>query len=111
MTTNEVENPDLFWGIRGGGSNFGVVTEFVLKLHPQRRTVYAGALVFGVHCIEQIVSVTAEWWPKAGGKEAMFQIATVLPDGNVRNEIQSFCQDQTSSFLARCDPFVILQRL
>jgi len=87
LTANEVEHPDLFWGIRGGGSNFGVVTEFVLKLYPQRRTVFAGALIFAPHCLEQIFSVTSEWWPKAGEKEAMFQIATVLPDGNVRRAI------------------------
>ena len=44
-TASESENSDLFWAIRGGGGNFGIVTEFELQLAPVD-TVVAGAIVF-----------------------------------------------------------------
>jgi FAD/FMN-containing dehydrogenase len=42
----EAEHPDLFWAIRGGGGNFGIVTEFEFQLHATGREVLAGPILY-----------------------------------------------------------------
>ncbi|HEV8626120.1 MAG TPA: FAD-binding oxidoreductase [Acidimicrobiia bacterium] len=46
LVASEQENPDLFWGLRGGGGNFGVVTSFEFRLHPVGPTVTAGLVAW-----------------------------------------------------------------
>lgn len=46
LHASEQENPDLFWGVRGGGGNFGVVTNFEYRLHPLDHPVLAGGRLY-----------------------------------------------------------------
>jgi FAD/FMN-containing dehydrogenase len=54
MTANESVNPDLYWGVRGGGGNFGVVTSFEYRLHRVGPTVLAGPIF---HALEKAPEV------------------------------------------------------
>jgi len=51
------ENPDLFWALRGGGGNFGVVTEFEVKLHPVSSVLFGAGVCFG----DDIPAIVQEW--------------------------------------------------
>jgi len=55
------ENPDLYWALRGGGGNFGVVTNFEFQLHPMQRQVIGGEIVFPLERAREIMRFYAEF--------------------------------------------------
>lgn len=59
------ENADLFWGIRGGGGNFGVVTSFEFRLHPMQREVVAGRIIFPISRAGDLLRLYADYAPQA----------------------------------------------
>ena len=59
------EHPDLFWGVRGGGGNFGIVTSFEFKLHPMQRTVIGGDVVFPLKALPGVLKAYADYAPVA----------------------------------------------
>ncbi len=59
------ENPDLFWALRGGGGNFGVVTAFEFQLHEQDRQVISGSYSFPWEEAQQVLEFGAEYAAQA----------------------------------------------
>ena len=57
---NEEENAELFWGIRGAGANFGVVTSFEYRLHAVGPEVFAGAAIYPVARAHQLAALLLE---------------------------------------------------
>jgi FAD/FMN-containing dehydrogenase len=55
------ENTDLFWGVRGGGGNFGIVTEFEFALNPLGPEVMAGPVYWPVEQTEPVLRFYREW--------------------------------------------------
>jgi FAD/FMN-containing dehydrogenase len=64
VTASQSQNPDLFWALRGGGGNFGVVTSFVYRLHPVS-TVFAGPIAWDQQHARVIMERYREFLPQA----------------------------------------------
>jgi FAD/FMN-containing dehydrogenase len=64
VTASADENADLFWAVRGGGGNFGVVTSFLFRLHPVD-TVYAGPMLWEPERAAEVLRWYREFLPSA----------------------------------------------
>jgi hypothetical protein len=74
------ENPELFWGIRGGGGNFGIVTMFDFGLHEMDRTVIGGDVIFPAERARDVLDFYAEYSQEAPD-ELQVDLVMVLPPG------------------------------
>ncbi len=55
VTANEKENADLFWAVRGGGGNFGVVTSFLFRGNPVGATIYGGPIFWSLEHADKVM--------------------------------------------------------
>jgi hypothetical protein len=81
VTASDDDNTDLFWALRGGGGNFGVVTEFTYRLHPVAE-IYGGPMFFELKDAANVLRFYREFIktaPEAFGGFPAFQIAPPLP--------------------------------
>ncbi len=81
VVASERENADLFWALRGGGGNFGVVTSLEFALHPVK-DIYGGPMFYELSEVENLLRFYREYIadaPEQMGAFPAFQIAPPLP--------------------------------
>jgi hypothetical protein len=61
VRASATENPDLFWGVRGGGGNFGIVTEFEFRLDPVGPIVLAGPVIWRMEDAPEVLRFYRDW--------------------------------------------------
>ena len=75
------ENSDLFWAIRGGGGNFGVVSQFEFALYPFDRSVLSGNIVWPIEQARDVLEFYAEWAPDLSDNLYTGPMMATMPDG------------------------------
>jgi len=80
LTADAEHNADLFWAVRGGGGNFGVVTSFEFGLHPVA-TVIGGPMFWAIDDLETTLRWYRDWQPTAPRDVCAFYMTGQVPDG------------------------------
>ena len=75
------EHPDLFWALRGGGGNFGVVTSFELRFHPVS-TVFGGLIAHPFEAARDVLAVYRDVSGNASDDASLFAGLVHAPDGS-----------------------------
>jgi FAD/FMN-containing dehydrogenase len=93
LVASEKENDDLFWALRGGGGNFGVVTSFEYRLHPVK-DIFAGIFFYPIERTRDVLEFYRDYVaqaPEQMGLFPAFQIAPPLPFIPEKEVGKTFC--------------------
>lgn len=81
VTASASENPDLFWGLRGGGGNFGVVTSFEFQLYPVGPTVLGGMVVYPMSQAKEVLRFYREYARTCPDELTAWASLMISPEG------------------------------
>ncbi len=90
LTASAAENSDLYWALRGGGGNFGIVTAITYRLHPLGPTVLAGALVYDWPRARDALNLYAAFSANAPDEVCADAALLTLPGGGHGFSISAF---------------------
>jgi len=79
VQTSATQNPDLFWGIRGGGGNFGIVTSFEFQLHQIGPEVLSGLIIHPLAAAKDVLRFYREFLPTTPDEFACWFVMRKAP--------------------------------
>jgi FAD/FMN-containing dehydrogenase len=79
MSASASVNPELFWGLRGGGGNFGIVTSFRYRLHAVGPAVYGGTLFYPLSQADDVLHFYRDWAPELPDEVTSMAILITAP--------------------------------
>ena len=80
-TVSDEQDADLFWAIRGGGGNFGVVTQFEFELHAFERNLLSGSIVWPVAQARDVLEFYGGWYQGLSDELYVGPTMATMPDG------------------------------
>jgi FAD/FMN-containing dehydrogenase len=80
LTASAIEHPDLYWALRGGGGNFGVVVSFEYQLYPIT-TVLSGLILHPLECAEEAIRFFRDFIMSAPDELTVYAGVLTTPDG------------------------------
>lgn len=81
LTANETQNEDLFWAVRGGGGNFGIVTSFEYQLHPVGPQIIGGMILYTMDQAGEVLQFYREFARNTPDDLMVFAAMMCTPDG------------------------------
>ncbi len=86
LTASANENEDLFWGVRGGGGNFGIVTSFEYRLHPVGQLL-AGTILYPLAKAKEVLKFYHKYTSTAPDELTAWAVLLTTPEGTPAIEI------------------------
>jgi FAD/FMN-containing dehydrogenase len=81
VTASETENEDLFWGLKGGGGNFGIATSFEFRVHPVGPGIYGGMALYPLDQAPDVLRRFVDFMEDATDELGALAAFTTTPDG------------------------------